>query len=141
MTELNLAKGAVNRLPNGLCFTCRKKLPLDNHHIIPVSYGGQEGPTVDLCQDCHTLVHRLILYGVRQVSKPENIQRDIVLDALGKIGRNARKLSTKQERPQRWQTTFKPETANKLDKLAQITKRSKHDIVANAIDTLYNQLT
>jgi hypothetical protein len=29
----------------------------DSHHVLPRSKGGTEGPEVDLCQDCHRLIH------------------------------------------------------------------------------------
>jgi hypothetical protein len=41
------------------CFVCNAStLGLNNiHHIVPRADGGTDGPTVNLCASCHTLLH------------------------------------------------------------------------------------
>lgn len=40
------------------CFVCHSdSIFNDSHHILPRSRGGTYGPELDLCQDCHRLVH------------------------------------------------------------------------------------
>jgi len=41
-----------------VCFVCHSNsIFADSHHILPRSRGGTEGPEVNLCQDCHRLLH------------------------------------------------------------------------------------
>jgi hypothetical protein len=40
------------------CVVCGVVLPVPHdHHVIPQEYGGEKGPTVPICGDCHTKVH------------------------------------------------------------------------------------
>ena len=40
------------------CLVCRIDVPVPHqHHVIPREYGGENGPTVTLCGDCHTKIH------------------------------------------------------------------------------------
>jgi len=39
----------------GICF--QDKRATNNHHLIPQSAGGKDGPTKDICSDCHEDVH------------------------------------------------------------------------------------
>jgi hypothetical protein len=43
------------------CFVCNAstKGAVNEHHIVPQSRGGKEGPTVMLCPTCHTLLHNV----------------------------------------------------------------------------------
>lgn len=41
------------------CFCCTNKNVSDQHHIIPVQYGGpRSGQTVPVCPTCHRNIHR-----------------------------------------------------------------------------------
>jgi hypothetical protein len=31
----------------------------EGHHVVPRAYGGSQGPVVNLCDSCHTKVHKL----------------------------------------------------------------------------------
>jgi len=46
-----------------LCYVCQKhNVFAEGHHIIPRAMrGGDKGPKVNLCTDCHTKVHHLAL--------------------------------------------------------------------------------
>lgn len=45
----------------GTCYICRKDGPIDSHHIIPQASGGEQGPTVDLCNTDHRKIHMMAL--------------------------------------------------------------------------------
>jgi hypothetical protein len=47
------------------CWVCRRlfnhSLLHEDHHIIPVAYGGADGPQVRICSDHHTALHTIAL--------------------------------------------------------------------------------
>lgn len=41
-----------------LCHICEVETAVPHqHHIIPREYGGEQGPTIPLCGNCHTRLH------------------------------------------------------------------------------------
>jgi 5-methylcytosine-specific restriction protein A len=43
------------------CGLCQRKVAqTSRHHLIPREEGGRYGPTVNLCQPCHSSVHRFL---------------------------------------------------------------------------------
>ena len=52
----NLIPGAPPRC--GLCE--RAVQATSRHHLVPREEGGRHGPTVELCQPCHSSVHRFV---------------------------------------------------------------------------------
>lgn len=47
------------------CFVCNSTAAVSNeHHIVPRSDGGTDGPTVILCPNCHTLLHNAAKKGI-----------------------------------------------------------------------------
>ena len=52
----NLVASAAPRC--GLCE--REVQATSRHHLVPREEGGKHGPTVDLCQPCHSSVHRFL---------------------------------------------------------------------------------
>ena len=59
-----VAKWIRDMLPRK-CVNCGSTSNLQYHHIVPVSFGGNDGPSnvAVLCGDCHSLVH----YGKRGI--------------------------------------------------------------------------
>ena len=53
------------------CWVCARRfsnnLLREDHHIIPVAFGGVNGPQVSLCSDHHSLLHK-----VAEILVPEN---------------------------------------------------------------------
>lgn len=44
---------------SGKCYACHKHRPVQGHHIKPVEYGGpKDGRLVNICADCHNILHR-----------------------------------------------------------------------------------
>lgn len=43
------------------CYVCHSPFNgnIEIHHVVPRAYGGLNGPTVALCDSCHTRVHKL----------------------------------------------------------------------------------
>ncbi|SFQ01180.1 hypothetical protein SAMN04515668_1151 [Hymenobacter arizonensis] len=43
------------------CGLCEREVQFTSrHHLVPREEGGRHGPTVDLCQPCHSSVHRFL---------------------------------------------------------------------------------
>ncbi|UYZ64988.1 HNH endonuclease [Hymenobacter weizhouensis] len=43
------------------CGLCERQVQqVSRHHLVPREEGGRHGPTVDLCQPCHSSVHLLL---------------------------------------------------------------------------------
>ena len=43
------------------CGLCEREVQATSrHHLVPREEGGKLGPTVDLCQPCHSSVHRFL---------------------------------------------------------------------------------
>ncbi len=44
---------------SGVCHCCTKKRPVEGHHVWPLELGGpDDGPKVNICGDCHSLIHK-----------------------------------------------------------------------------------
>lgn len=49
------------RLPGPRCGLCEREVQATSrHHLVPREEGGKLGPVVDLCQPCHSSVHRFL---------------------------------------------------------------------------------
>lgn len=47
--------------PENVCELCRRQVRhVSRHHLVPREEGGRHGPTVNLCQPCHSTVHLLL---------------------------------------------------------------------------------
>lgn len=47
--------------PGRRCGLCEREVQATSrHHLVPREEGGKHGPTVDLCQPCHSSVHRFL---------------------------------------------------------------------------------
>lgn len=43
------------------CGLCEREVAVTSrHHLVPREEGGRHGPTVELCQPCHSSVHRFL---------------------------------------------------------------------------------
>lgn len=43
------------------CQLCERHVTqVSRHHLVPREEGGRHGPTIDLCQPCHSTVHLLL---------------------------------------------------------------------------------
>lgn len=48
-------------MKTGTCYVCDKEKLVEEHHLIPQSRGGKEGPQVKLCTECHDKGHYLAI--------------------------------------------------------------------------------
>lgn len=69
----------ANSSPAGpRCELCEREVQhVSRHHLVPREEGGRYGPTVDLCQPCHSSVHLLLTNRqlARQYSSVEALRR------------------------------------------------------------------
>ena len=48
-------------LATARCGLCEREVQATSrHHLVPREEGGKHGPTVELCQPCHSSVHRFL---------------------------------------------------------------------------------
>ena len=48
-------------LPPPRCGLCEREVQsTSRHHLVPRQQGGRHGPVVELCQPCHSSVHRFL---------------------------------------------------------------------------------
>jgi 5-methylcytosine-specific restriction protein A len=55
------ASARAQRQPDTRCGLCERDVQhTTRHHLVPREEGGRYGDTVDLCQPCHSSVHRFL---------------------------------------------------------------------------------
>lgn len=55
------ATARAQRAPAATCSLCEREVQhTSRHHLVPREEGGRYGDTVDLCQPCHSSVHRFL---------------------------------------------------------------------------------
>ena len=55
------ATARAQRAPETHCGLCERQVAATSrHHLVPREEGGRYGATVDLCQPCHSSVHRFL---------------------------------------------------------------------------------
>ena len=124
---------------------------LDEHHVIPRSYGGLDGPTVWLASDMHVEVHTqaLALYRTKDegllaypAGLPES-SRDKFLYLVRTIvnARLAYESARKANKAPKQSAGFKLDIrrTKRVEELAQALKCSQRHVVNAAIDRLYQK--
>lgn len=71
---------SFEKADSDICASCGVAGPVERHHLVPVTYGGQNLPTVPLSGSCHGLVH-----GVEDRTKDI---RSLILHGRLSIGRS-----------------------------------------------------
>ncbi|OON68896.1 restriction endonuclease [Hymenobacter sp. CRA2] len=70
--------------PETRCQLCEREVQFTSrHHLVPREEGGRYGPTVDLCQPCHSSVHLLLTnkelarryHSVESLQQAEELQK------------------------------------------------------------------
>ncbi|WP_229725170.1 HNH endonuclease [Hymenobacter baengnokdamensis] len=55
------AAARARRSATSCCGLCEREVQhTTRHHLVPREEGGRYGPTVELCQPCHSSVHRFL---------------------------------------------------------------------------------
>lgn len=118
----------------------------EDHHVIPVAYGGADGPLVSLCSSHHAILHRIAVF--MKGDKPyfellanhTEQQRHKIL-MLAEFVYNAEQ-ATRNDPNKNVLVTLKlgREHRVKLEQLKRVypQARGRADIVKLAIDTLYS---
>lgn len=74
---------------NGTCYICEDEKPVQDHHLIPLEYGGpKKGPTIKVCPTCHLTCHYEAEF---YAANGEFLQLDVTF-TNGEINRRARKV-------------------------------------------------
>jgi hypothetical protein len=125
---------------------------LHEHHVVPRAYGGEDGPTVTLCAECHGLIHELAdglwhtfkrkgAWTVRlekqlHLFDPQVRQK---LTYLVHVIMRARlvTLNTKNKAIT-FSAKFKPDVARMLKVLTKRLHLSQQKVVVTAITALYS---
>lgn len=137
--DLDLEPGKRNG-DGTTCWACGVSESIHEHHIIPRSAGGINGPTVDLCAVCHNAVHKPQEedsafmdedeHAIITLAKREWL-RNIIIDSI---------VSTKSDvnRPMTFSDRFPPLTSRQLRDLAAGLEKPQNQIVRMAIAHLHN---
>ena len=133
---LNMSPGAVNS--PGSCWVCGCVME-DRHHVFPRAYGGEKGPTVDLCQTHHRLVHDLAerdsLAAGRIPQEHEAAGRTMFLAGCIETARNA--VKDDPNKSTMFMSRLPPATAKQLRQLAKFLKRPQKAVVNMAVNELH----
>lgn len=144
---LDMAFGADNS--PGVCWVCGSTVALEEHHMIPRAYGGQDGPVICLCATCHSNVHKLA--DATGLAKPElSIAKSIALTdnkiSLTRLQQLAiiiiQAKATTQKDPNKtavYMDRFEAETLKKLKSLAKALRLNQKQVVRLAIAHLYGK--
>ena len=124
--ELILDNGYHNS--RNICYVCSTTTSLETHHIIPVSLGGEKGPLIDLCNNCHGMVHKVASSKKPSKSKKINYLASIIIKHSANVGK---------DKPIAFSTRFTSVTNAKLLKLADLFNTSKSNVIVMAIHSMY----
>lgn len=129
------------------CWVCEEKfsaqINVEHHHVVPRSYGGSNGPTVSLCGNCHTNLHK----GAEKLFAGESpyyrysdnaaLERCLYLST---VVCNAR-LSVENSENKRYvySGAFDGKTHDKLVRLSKHFKLPQRKLLKFAIDELYRR--
>lgn len=146
------------------CWICGLTSSLEEHHIVPRTYGGSNGPTITLCSICHTAIHNL---SFKRALFDGTIAKDfdsIVFKLVGKFCDTwdfpthedkasavkrayylasvvfRSRLLTKKEvnKPVKFNTTLPGPISGKLKLLAKTYNLNQEEMVLAAIEELYD---
>ena len=76
--RLSRAFADIHKASSIRCGLCEREVQATSrHHLVPREEGGKLGPTVDLCQPCHSSVHRFLTNRdlARRYSSVEALQK------------------------------------------------------------------
>ena len=137
---LDFSQGSENS--KGVCWVCGStpgEGKLDCHHMVPRALGGEEGPTVWLCQPCHRRVHEAG-YG-RGVEPSGCALSDSRCSILGgTIMEAARVVKDDPNKSVVFTDRFPAETRKQLRELAKATGKTQKEVVRMALAYMHRTL-
>lgn len=128
-----------------ICFEKRGKKNFEEHHVVPRSYGGENGPTVSLCCDCHTTAHKTAdgLYAKANPLVPYKtiISRERCLYLAQTIcsARSAIENINSENKRYVYSGFFDGKTHSKLVRLTEYLKMPQAKVIKFAIEQLYKR--
>jgi hypothetical protein len=136
----------LNFLPH--CWVCETRFSPsckeERHHVVPVAYGGVDGPQVSLCDSHHSALHEIALklYSRRPYHQllshdPKSNQK---LLYLASVAYNAR-IATEND-PNKKRVEVIPingDTLHRIKSLQTIYKLSREKLFKLAIDQMYSR--
>ena len=123
-----------------VCFVKRGARNFEEHHTVPRSYGGERGPTVTLCCDCHTSAHKaadsLYASGNPVVPFKSQISRERCLYLAQVIcnARSAMETINSENKRYVYSGFFDGKTHAKLVRIADHLKMSQKKVITYAIE-------
>lgn len=144
---LNLAFGAENS-PN-ICWVCGTQTALEEHHMIPRAYGGQDGPVICLCAVCHSNTHKLAdasgkekptLQLAQSIAKTTNKISLTRLQQLAIIILQSKQITVNDKNKTAvYIDRFEAQTLRELKELAKVYQLNQKQLVRLAIRTLHQK--
>jgi len=130
------------------CWVCTanfKKVNVEHHHIVPRCYGGEKGPTVSICTDCHTNVHDTAdaLYAKKfiNLNYTDHISRERCLYLATIVVNSRLSLENINNENKRFVYSgfFTGKVHKKLVRLAKYFKMSQQKVIVHGIEQLYKR--
>lgn len=132
------------------CWVCtvskvEQNVLFEEHHVVPRSYGGENGPTVTLCEHCHGIAHKLAEtlykggYPKPPYEVPDYRTRSLY---LATVICNARLVLDNINDPNKrmvYSGFFTGEEHAKLKRLAKHYRMSQHKLIVYAIAQLHDR--
>ncbi len=116
-----------------VCPACQKeKETFHEHHIIPRMYGGQKGPTISICIDCHKAVHRCA-----SKAGPEPTDTTLIKTLARYILLSAKYTASSKNKPLTKHIRFTGQVARQLRVLAKDMNKPTSQIIFLAIQVLF----
>lgn len=129
-----------------VCLVKRGTKNFEEHHVVPRSYGGERGPTVSLCCDCHTTAHKAAdaLYAkgnpVVPLANPMARERALYLAQVICNARSAIENINSENKRYVYSGFFDGKTHARLVRLAAYLKMPQQKVIKYAINSLYERL-
>ena len=138
------------------CWICGSTITIELHHVIMRAYGGENWPTVNLCADHHSMVHKLAISVERSIKDGNITVSESLIQISGKYSIEKKWLtrikklvtilitakdliSADQNKTLVFSDRFTSDTANKLRSLVVLLNSSQQKVVRTAIDQMYKR--
>lgn len=138
------------------CWICESNLSLELHHVIMRAHGGDNWPTVNLCADHHSQIHKIailiegrintnkdsFLSAFTQICSDQNVPKKLLtkIKKLVTILLTAKDLCCDDRNKSiAFSDRFPPDITKKLRSLAVLHNSSQKTIVRAAIAQMYGK--
>lgn len=117
----------------GRCAACDVFTELHEHHLIPRAFGGLHGPTVEICPNCHDLVHKAARDPAALRTIKSIAVRRRIRDLAAIAARAEAAVKNDPNRSVAFQDRMPADLANKVADLASLHGCTKTEAVRIAI--------